>query len=152
MNKVCSKCNLEKDLSLFHKKKNGFLGTKAECKTCCAEWQKSHYRKPGIKERRIRRQSSDSYQLYIRKFRLRRKYGLSLEQYQQMLIAQNHKCAICSTTKPGGRSKKYFAVDHNHITNKVRQLLCSRCNTVLGHVQDNQNLLLKMIDYLKTHG
>lgn len=151
MSKICSKCNIEQPISSFHKKSSGLMGVKAECKTCCSKWQSDHYYKPEIKNKRIKRQSSDAYQLYIRKFRLRTKYGISLEQYKVMLTAQDNCCNICKTTIPGGRSAKYFAIDHCHITGKIRQLLCSRCNLVLGYVKDNQILLHQMIEYLIKH-
>ena len=47
---------------------------------------------------------------------LRMKYGITLEQYNQILTQQNNGCAICSSNKPGGRSKDYFHVDHDHET------------------------------------
>lgn len=133
------------------KKKDRADGYNSICKDCISIWQHKHYNKPGIKEKRIKRQASDSYQLYIRKFRLKSQYGLSLEQYDAMLSCQEQSCAICKTKTPGGRSSKYFAVDHDHKTQKVRELLCARCNTVLGHVEDNQQLLKSMTEYLKKH-
>lgn len=61
---------------------------------------------------------------------LRRKYGLTPEQYDAMLAAQGGHCAICPATEPGGAGKM-FHVDHDHRTGRVRGLLCHACNTVL---------------------
>lgn len=70
----------------------------------------------------------DHYRVYGRKRELKRKYNISLEDYEALLTSQNGICAVC-----GGAPKKYrLAVDHNHITNKVRGLLCIPCNVALG--------------------
>lgn len=76
-----------------------------------------------------------------------KKYGITLEQYNEKLLNQNNVCAICQSP-PG---KKRLAVDHNHTTGAVRDLLCIKCNTGLGLVNDNIELLKKLIEYLKRH-
>lgn len=75
------------------------------------------------------------------------KYGLSQEAYDQLLIKQNHRCAICGTSSPGGRHNK-FHIDHNHMTGKVRGLLCWSCNAGLGQFKDDYNLLLEAYTFL----
>ena len=149
--KTCNQCNQLKDISLFHKKKSGKFGVKAQCISCCNEWQASHYRKPENKKKRIVRQSSPEYQLYIRSFRLKRNFGLSPEDYDKMLIAQGGVCKTCGTDKPGGSKGIYFHVDHCHKTNKVRGLLCSSCNSALGMVNDSIDTLSNLIEYLNEH-
>jgi hypothetical protein len=71
-------------------------------------------------------------------------YGLTLEQVDEMLIKQDHKCALC------GKSLKETKrnIDHNHITKKVRGILCHRCNIGLGYVEDEEFLKSSLI-YLK---
>jgi len=64
-----------------------------------------------------------------------------------MFNAQDCKCAICGKTEQ--ENKKRLAVDHCHATGKVRKLLCSHCNTALGLVNDDQNILIEMLSYLK---
>ena len=56
-------------------------------------------------------------------------YGITLEQYEAMLAAQNGCCAICRTSPT---EKRQLHVDHCHATGRVRALLCSPCNTQLG--------------------
>jgi hypothetical protein len=84
------------------------------------------------------------------------KYGLTngeLE-YEQLLTTQNGRCAICKTDKNNttrsGKIKK-FNIDHCHKTNKVRALLCSFCNSLLGYVKDSIEILESAINYLKKH-
>lgn len=78
---------------------------------------------------------------------LKYKYGITLDEFNSRLEAQDHKCAICYTEIPGGLGT--WHVDHCHETNKVRGLLCSRCNLSLGGFQDNIVLLLNAIKYLE---
>jgi len=84
---------------------------------------------------------------------MRRKYGIGLHEYSQMLLSQNGQCAICGTMDAGTRDgkAKAFAIDHDHKTGKVRALLCESCNTGLGKFKDDVTILLKAADYLRLH-
>lgn len=77
--------------------------------------------------------------------RMRRKYGITLEQYNKLLDQQNGKCAICG----GGNGKHKLVIDHDHATGKIRGLLCKKCNTAIGMMNDNPDLLLRGSDYLR---
>jgi hypothetical protein len=79
--------------------------------------------------------------------RLRRKYNLSIADFDSMLASQNGLCAICGTDKPPGRHGRWN-VDHCHTTGKVRGLLCNRCNAGLGQFNDSPQRLLAAIQYL----
>lgn len=81
---------------------------------------------------------------------LKRYYGITIEQYEEMLKAQDFKCAICGTDDPSNKRQKRFCVDHDHDTNELRKLLCLKCNMALG-VFKNINLLNKAINYLNKH-
>ena len=67
---------------------------------------------------------------------LQRRYGLSRKQYDAMLTAQGGKCAICGTKEFRGPGKKPH-VDHNHVTGRVRGLLCVHCNVLIGMARDS---------------
>ena len=84
---------------------------------------------------------------------LQRKYGISLLEYSQIFMAQGGKCAICGTEDPGTRNgeKKAFAVDHCHTTGKVRGLLCEACNTGIGKLKEDVEILQSAIRYLNSH-
>ena len=73
------------------------------------------------------------------------KYGITYAEYNLMLRKQHYKCKICKI--PEG--KKALSVDHNHITGKVRGLLCNNCNSLLGYAKDNPIILQLAIDYLE---
>ena len=86
---------------------------------------------------------------YKREWVLKHKYGLTLEDFDNMLKQQNNSCAICGTTNPKTYYNKYLLIDHCHKTDKIRGLLCNNCNILLGKVQDNISILEKAITYLK---
>lgn len=79
---------------------------------------------------------------------LKRKFGITLEDYQQMFDKQSGLCAICG--RPNSINK-LLAVDHNHKTGKIRALLCHGCNLAIGHAREDEGILIKMIEYLKQH-
>jgi hypothetical protein len=81
---------------------------------------------------------------------LKKRYGLTLEDYDAMLAAQGGVCAICSGADPG-RGYKYFSVDHDHLTGAVRELLCHQCNVMIGNAKDKVENLESAIRYLKRH-
>ena len=78
-------------------------------------------------------------------------YGITIEQYESMLMQQNNVCAIClraETATNRGKVKR-LAVDHCHTTGKVRGLLCHNCNTTLGKYEDKPELIKRFIEYLE---
>lgn len=75
------------------------------------------------------------------------KYGITLEQYEEMLGWQEHRCWVCNAHEDD--LKKKLAVDHCHETNVVRGLLCGSCNMAIGLLKDDETLLKRAIDYLK---
>lgn len=80
-----------------------------------------------------------------RKSLLKRQFGLSLEKYTEMFNSQSGLCAICNKSQ----SYKMLAVDHNHKTGRVRGLLCSICNTVLGLLYEDMTTMKSMMDYIQ---
>lgn len=87
------------------------------------------------------KKNKQAFAKIVRRYRLKVKYGITLEEYEAMKKAQKGKCLICYR-------KKKLAVDHNHKDGKIRGLLCVNCNMGLGLFEDNQILLLRAIDYL----
>lgn len=78
----------------------------------------------------------------------KRKYGITKEEYQQMFLEQDGRCAICGTNEFQGSGGTPH-VDHDHITGKVRGILCHHCNTAIGQFGDSIELMLEAIAYLK---
>lgn len=83
-----------------------------------------------------------------RTIRLKHLYGMTLDQYENLLAEQEGKCRICRNACPEG---KYLSVDHCHKTGKIRGLLCSRCNVALGCFKDSTDNLEAAILYLREY-
>ncbi|HEY2811764.1 MAG TPA: endonuclease VII domain-containing protein [Rhabdochlamydiaceae bacterium] len=88
-----------------------------------------------------------------RKTRLLKDYGITLEEYTLMCKEQNNKCLICNKEEIVLSNKtkniKRLSVDHCHATKKVRGLLCSKCNCVIGYAGESIEILENAIEYLK---
>lgn len=138
--RVCTKCGTEYPLTpeFFVREGRRGLGLTPQCRPCTREYHK--------------RYQTDHY---IRKRKARR-FGITEAEYDKILDEQNGVCAICGDpsspngTKPDG-TQRSFAIDHDHETGKVRGLLCTRCNPMLGFAQDNREILLKAAEYLLEH-
>lgn len=127
--KVCYICRNEKPLHEFSGNKTRTDGKQTYCKQCGKEQQSKWY--------------------------YSRKYGITLETRDNLLKAQNGKCAICgiNTTfklKAGAGSNigEEAIVDHCHTSKKIRGVLCGACNVGLGSFKDNVNSLKSAISYL----
>jgi hypothetical protein len=143
MTKECAKCKELKLESEFYKVSKTNPKLRTVCKTCCAETFKINYKKNPEKYRRYT--SSRSYRPALKRKANLKTFGLTVAEYDQMLVAQNNVCAICSNTCSSG---KRLAVDHCHITGKIRGLLCRRCNQSIGKFHDDPVLIQKAVDYL----
>lgn len=81
---------------------------------------------------------------------LRNKYGISTEKYKELFDKQNGVCAICGLpeTSRWRGIVRHLPVDHDHTTGEIRGLLCTKCNSGIGHLGDDPNLLHRAILYL----
>ena len=133
--KICTKCGISKPISEFYKDKQKPTGYRPDCKSCnkkqCANWAKNN------KERHYG-------------YDIKRKYGINLAQYKQLLESQKNRCAICG--KHEYEFKTRFHVDHSHQTGEVRALLCVNCNHGVGAFFEDTKLLQKALNYIKKHG
>jgi len=133
--KRCPVCKETKPSGEFFRANRAVDGLGGYCKPCWTAYCKEHGSDP------IQRAA------HARAFNLRRTYGLTVEEYEAMLAAQGGVCAcgnVCATSKR-------LSVDHDHKTGRVRGLLCRRCNSVLGYVDDDIDLLVTLTEYLRSH-
>lgn len=77
------------------------------------------------------------------------KYGMTLQEYDEMLKNQDGKCAICGMNAEDNGRYGVLYVDHNHQTGKIRGLLCENCNFGLGIFKDNIDILNNAVKYLE---
>ena len=87
---------------------------------------------------------------YFKRKHLSYSYGISLEEYDRMLHNQNCRCAVCGKHAEETQRKRLF-VDHSHATGKIRALLCQQCNTAIGMVNEDTDVLFALVAYLNEH-
>lgn len=141
--KRCYKCKTHKTLEWFSRSKREKDGLQPICKICVS----SYTRKNSEKKKQQDRDRYHNFKDVWLNQNYKRTYGISLEQYNEMLKQQKGTCAICKNKCPSARR---LAVDHSHTTGIVRGLLCIHCNQGIGHLKDDPSLLRKAIDYLVT--
>lgn len=81
----------------------------------------------------------------------KRKYGLTPEQIEAIVTSQCGRCLLCKKKPEDRGCKPRLIVDHCHASGKVRGMLCDKCNLVLGLVDDDPEVLARMINYLNGH-
>ena len=136
--KKCRVCHQQKSKTDFYKcgRKGGNPEARhTECKECAKARVKARHEADPDKAR-------DAH--------LKRTYGISLADFNRMVLSQGNKCACCGTNEPGGRFDQW-CVDHDHVTGKVRELLCKDCNIILGLVEDSPEHLQRLINYIATN-
>lgn len=129
----CKKCKKELPASDFYWPPKIRKGT---CKKCS-----NHH-----SHKKLYAEKDGAWLAYKR--RLKSRYGISTEQYEHLLLLQNNVCAICGQNNKNG---KRLAIDHDHVTGKVRGLLCNACNGFLGQFKEDTNILMKAISYIEFH-
>ena len=80
---------------------------------------------------------------YRREYHLTNTYGITSIEFEALVIAQSGACAICR------QEPQQLFVDHSHSTGDIRGLLCSKCNLILGQVEDSVEWLEAFIEYLR---
>ena len=149
--KRCSKCGETKPVSEFNKNNKANDGLYSWCQTCARADSNKFYRanrEKYLAMQKIWRQKNIEYKrAYDRKHQLRHglksKYGMSLNEYDAMLIRQYRRCAVCGgeMTPPN--------VDHDHATGAVRGLLCNPCNQAIGFFRDDPDVMRSAIRYIE---
>lgn len=135
---LCTKCGERKPPDEFYKRQNKAY---PRCKTCIKKEMRGRRAAWTPQQRRA---MADHH----RDTKMRRLYGITLDEYWTLLRRQRGRCAICGTKDPG-RRRKLFNVDHAHQTGEVRGLLCHMCNFGIGAFQDSAERLEKAIEYLQ---
>jgi hypothetical protein len=134
----CKACDSIKECTDFHKDSSSKRGYAYYCKSCAtAKSRKWH--KDNKDDEQYKQARANSY--------YKTKYKLSLEERINLLREQEGTCAICHT--PLNPFGNYTHTDHDHLTGKVRGILCTNCNRGLGHFKDNMNFLENAVAYLR---
>jgi len=125
--KTCYVCGETKELSEYYRHSKRKDKRQTHCKPCYKELQTGWYYK--------------------------RKYGITVEERDNLLLKQKGRCAICEIEvefcKKGNNIGSNAVIDHCHSTGTIRGVLCGSCNTGLGSFKDNPTSLTKAVEYLK---
>ena len=151
--KICEKHgNLFTNDAYKENRKNGLY---LRCKNCAKEnIEKFKIKHPGRNNESGRRSRNKHYEK-LRWVTIKKKFGISKDDYEKLSIIQNHLCAICfkpekAKDRKGRGVSKFLCVDHSHITKKIRGLLYRNCNAGIGNLYDSIEYLESAIKYLKT--
>ena len=82
--------------------------------------------------------------------KLKKAYGIGLEEYNQLFENQQGCCAVCGIHQ--SELTRSLAVDHCHTTGAIRGLLCSKCNTALGLLNESEQIMKNLIKYMSEAG
>jgi hypothetical protein len=96
------------------------------------------------KRREWYRKNVEKLRLQSRVSRLQRRFGMTLDEYEAMLEAQDRRCGACRRD-----FDRTPSVDHDHATGQVRGLLCNRCNVAIGFAEDDPERLEAAANYLR---
>jgi hypothetical protein len=160
--KLCKHCGETKSLDDFYGDRKAKDGRRPECKACnLASRAKAYAANPQPTIDRVKKwqqENAGRLNAYRRQYRsrpdrkaadreghLKRKYGITLEDYDRMFDAQGGVCAICGEARPEERT---LHVDHDHETGAIRGLLCFRCNNALGDLREDVDLFQAAVNYL----
>ena len=77
---------------------------------------------------------------------LKRTFGITVDEYREMIAKRNGLCDICKSPEPGGKGN--FHLDHDHTTGEIRGILCAKCNLGIGSLQDSIEILEAAANYL----
>jgi len=152
INKICKKCGVEKLLDQFSKDRSTRDGLRGYCKDCGRQYWKAHSRenrdKLNAAERNRRAENPKKIRARVQKSYLKNTFGMTVQDRDSMIAAQGGKCAICQDVFI---SSFHTHIDHAHGSDPVivRGILCSRCNTGLGHFKDSPERILRAVQYLQ---
>ena len=161
MFKQCRMCGQRKPVDDFYRAAAARDGRRGECKACFAALQKARYKSADAvaRTKRWQQENPERFAAYQAEYRnrperkramrdlyYRREFGLTADDVDAMIAAQDGVCAICLV------APKRFAswhVDHDHETGRIRGMLCNRCNQAIGLLGEDPARLRAAAEYLE---
>ncbi len=162
--KTCNVCGVQKPLDHFYQAAGMRDGHRSDCKTCNLAAKRARYAAdPQSYIDRVQRWQRENPERVLATRRLRnahperkrkqrdtyyrRTYGISADEADEILTAQNGRCAICKQPAPERLGSMHL--DHDHVTGQIRGFLCVSCNQGLGQFREDPSLLLRAVVYLR---
>lgn len=126
---------------------------KAKRKATSKRWKQENYHKVRVYVKTHKKRHPQNTKAKADRYKLKRKYKLSIAEYRKLLEDQGGVCAIhkgpeTKINKHTGQPQR-LSVDHDHTTGRVRGLLCDKCNNLLRCARDSILILESGIEYLK---
>ena len=165
--KECCNCKRVLDVNNYHKSSKSRDGFSSRCRSCESDrkkvakekdpelalrkreqhkvWYRKNKEYKDLQNKTWREENKSKF----RSSNLKRRFGITHEQFEDILKTQDNKCAICGVDQDV--CGKYLCIDHDHETGKIRGLLCDLCNRALGQFQDNLEVLKKAVEYKEKH-
>lgn len=148
--KLCRVCSKYKTYSEFYTDNSKTNQLSTRCKACQKQYNRSEHHK--LLDRACYQRNKTVIRERKQKQQYRWTYGLEYCDFLTMQDLQDNKCYICNLPPAKTNSKnQVLYVDHDHATGKIRKLLCNKCNFVLGLINEDPELLKKMIKYIEEH-
>jgi hypothetical protein len=155
--KRCSRCKKTETEVHFSPSKHHIDGATNWCNLCQREYYLKNKDRINAKNKeyqeknkdRISKQRKEFYKKNsdrLKEIKMMRVYGIGMEDFARLLNNQNNACAVCKTKNPIGNG---FCVDHDHKTGVIRGILCPGCNTAIGLMRDDPQILQSAISYLE---
>lgn len=154
--KTCSKCHKEKPDDEFYiaRYNDGRTHPRADCKLCNIEGRKAYSKKiwatPSPQKAKVKARRKELYDPQKKRRYAIIRHGITVEEHDVMFLTQQGVCAVCGLP-PNKKNKQNWSlnIDHDHITGKVRGLLCGKCNTALGLLNEDQETIKKLLRYVE---
>lgn len=147
--KMCYRCKEVLPSSEFTKDPRVVSGLKSYCKNCCRLDALERYKKDPDRINAVR--NARLRAIYTtergRRMHIKHKYGLTYEEYEQLLAEQGGACAVCGAAEPGGKGD--WHIDHSHKAKQIRGILCAGCNIGIGHLGEDPERMLLAAAYLR---
>jgi recombination endonuclease VII len=145
--RACNKCKAVKPASAFYANRGTSHGLNSDCIDCRRAATQSQEGRKYRREYAAWTNSKEHARERRRNWRLKKQFGITSAEYDEMFVAQNGGCAICGQQD----SVRALHIDHDYKTKKVRALLCSRHNLGIGYFHDSIEELQTAIEYLRKH-
>lgn len=154
---TCKKCRSEQQVERMQRYRTDH--TPRQCATCGTEGTRATFKgsycppcatihQAEAMARMMARKGGKAR--YVRNIYLKRTYGITIGEYEEMLAAQGGRCAICRT-EAGASDRISLCVDHNHVTGRRRKLLCVGCNFRVRNLGDDPELFELTVAYIREH-
>jgi hypothetical protein len=137
MLKECRTCKKVKDIDVFPTAKNNKDGHRNECKSCYAAYYREYYKK-----------DPERYKQKSRNQKNHRRHGISDDQYEALLAQHDGKCHLCLKNKATVIDHDHSCCNHRSCGKCVRGVLCSSCNTAIGMLKEDPEVIDRIKEYI----